>query len=69
MIHILGFDSNLYSTYLNPTTGGYYSSVVSAVTTNYASRPTTSMIVTPYVIVEAQAYFGCSSLAGMQLEN
>jgi hypothetical protein len=50
MIHILGFDRNLYSSYIDPTTGSAYTTVISTVSTNYVTRPTTYMIVTPNVV-------------------
>jgi hypothetical protein len=68
-MHILGFDSTLYSTYLDPTTGSVYSYNVKAAISVNSNRPTTYVITTPYVTAWAKAFFGCNSLPGMILEN
>jgi len=68
-MHILGFDSTLYSTYLDPTTGNLYSSGPQILGSVNANRPATSLMSTPYVLAWAKAFFGCSSMTGMPLEN
>ena len=66
-MHILGFDSTLYSTYLDPNTGNVYSSGPQIVGTVNASRPATNFMNTPYVLAWAQNFFNCSTLTGMPL--
>ena len=66
-MHILGFDSTLYSTYLDPTTGSPYVSTPQIVGTVNSSRPATNFLTTPYVLAWAQNYFNCSTLTGMPL--
>lgn len=68
MIHILGFDSSLYATYLN-TDGNYYGSLYSLLTPIPAGRPTTYVLTTPFVTAWAQKFFDCLTLPGMLLEN
>jgi hypothetical protein len=63
----MGFDSSLYSSYLNPSTNNVYTAVTATATGLYANRPTTKLIITPNVVTQAKAYFGCNSLTGMQL--
>jgi hypothetical protein len=64
--HILGFDSTLYSKYLDPSTGNYYATPVASASV-HASRPATKVLQTPYVKAWAINHFGCSSLPGMLL--
>ena len=66
-MHILGFDSTRYSTYLDPLTGLVYSYSVAQTVAVHASRNSTLFMTTPYVKQWARDYFGCSSAAGMPL--
>ena len=71
-MHILGFNSNLYETYLDPTNalGDVYSSFLSGPTLLHPLRPKPSyLLTTPNVKAWARNFFNCSDLAGMQLEN
>jgi hypothetical protein len=70
-MHILGFDSNLYTTYLDPNSadGSEYTSYVSASAKLHGSRPASILLTTPYVTAWAKDFFGCNSITGMQLEN
>jgi hypothetical protein len=68
-MHILGFDSTLYSGYLDPTTGSPYASGVTTAGTVNVGRPATTFMTTPYVLAWAKAFFGCPTLTGMPLEN
>ena len=70
-MHILGFNSALFSTYLDPDsgTGTVYSSTVSGPSSLHASRPAGYLLTTPKVTEWAQDYFGCPGITGMQLEN
>lgn len=68
-MHILGFDSTLYSTYLDPNTGNTYASGPQTVATVHASRSSTNQISTPYVLAWAKNFFNCNSMTGMPLEN
>ncbi len=67
VMHILGFDSTLYSSYLDPSTGAPYSSTPSAVGTVNAHRNTTKFMTTPFVKAWAQEFFNCSTLIGAPL--
>jgi Leishmanolysin len=69
-MHILGFDSTLYSTFLDPTLGYTYSTpqIFNSSAVN-AQRPRTSLLTTPYVTAWAKSFFNCSTLQGMLLEN
>ena len=66
-MHILGFDSTLYDTYLDPLVGMVYSSPPKIVGNVNALRPTTYFLTTPYVLAWAKDFFGCNSLTGMPL--
>ena len=66
-MHILGFDSTLYSSYLDPTVGAPYTSGPQIVGTVSASRPATNFLNTPYVLAWAKNFFNCSTLTGMPL--
>lgn len=69
MMHILGFNSNLFGTYLDPTlsTGALYTSTYSAAASLNPSRPASVLLTTPAVKAWAKAFFGCASITGMQL--
>lgn len=69
-IHILGFDANLYNTYLDPNLGYPYTStrITNSSQVN-SQRPPTSILTTPFVTAWARTFFACSSLPGMLLEN
>lgn len=69
--HILGFDSTLYTTFLDSATGlpyNYTIRVTSSPLIN-ALRPATSLLITPNVQTWARNYYNCSTLPGMPLEN
>ena len=77
-MHILGFDSTLFSTYLDPATGApyidpgtsnVYTSGPKVTGTVNANRPATSLLVTPYVLAWAKSFFNCPTAVGMPLEN
>lgn len=75
MLHILGMDSTLYSTWLDsdPTSGTYTSNYTA--TTQSGSgfvsvlRPSSTFLITPNVKAWAQTFFACPSTPGMLLEN
>lgn len=70
VFHIMGFDSSLYSTYLDYTTQNVYATAVLQTATGmHSSRSTTKWITTPKVVAWAKSWFGCSSIAGMPVEN
>ena len=60
-MHILGFNSNLYSKYLDPRTsnGAVYTSYKSNAISLHPSRPATIMLTTPSVTAWARDFFGC----------
>ena len=66
-MHILGFDSTLYSTYLNPVDGNTYGSGPQIVGSVSSSRPATNFMNTPYVLAWARNFFNCPTLTGMPL--
>ncbi len=66
-MHILGFDSTLYATYLDPAVGAPYSLGTTIAGIVNANRPNTTFLKTPYVLAWAKDFFGCSSLTGMPL--
>lgn len=69
-IHILGFDQNLYSDYLDSNTGLPYAQVTEAVNLNAARTGGVNHIMkTPSVTAWAIQHFGCNSITGMVLEN
>jgi hypothetical protein len=72
-MHILGFNSVLYETYLDPTNAlgdVYQTPVISGPTLLHPSRPNSSyLMTTPSVKAWARSFFNCPTLAGMQLEN
>ena len=68
-MHILGFDSTLYSTYLDPNTGDVYAPGPQIVGSVNSNRPATNFLSTPYVLAWARNFFNCSTLTGMPLEN
>ena len=70
-LHILGFDSTLYDTWLisdeaNANFGYNYTNPKVSGTTN-ANRPTSYFITTPNVLAWAQTFFDCPTLIGMPL--
>ncbi len=69
MMHILGFNSNLYATYIDPRTadGSTYTTYVSASAKLHASRPNSILLTTPAVTEWAKSFFNCNSITGMQL--
>lgn len=70
-IHIVGFDSSLYSSYLNPATGNVYPLFINESVTLDAGRTggNNYILKTPFVTAWAKSFFACSSLTGMALEN
>ena len=66
-MHILGFDSTLYTSYLDPLVRAPYTSTPQTVGTVNSNRPATNFMTTPYVLAWAKAFFGCTSLTGMPL--
>jgi hypothetical protein len=66
-MHILGFDSTLYTSYLDPTTGYVYSYSVMTSGNYNANRPATNVLTTPNVLAWAVNFFGCSNLTGVPL--
>ena len=68
-MHILGFDSTLYPSYLDPTTGNPYAATPLLTLTLNPSRPASKLLTTPYVLAWAQNFFGCANLTGMPMEN
>lgn len=70
VFHIMGFDSALYSTYIDSNTQTTYATpVMQTATGMQATRSTTKWITTPNVLAWAKSWFGCSSIGGMPLEN
>lgn len=72
IMHILGFDSTLYGSYLDVTTGNTYNLSTIWLQDSpdvHSSRPLTSILATPNVKAWAQQYYGCPTLPGMLLEN
>lgn len=74
-MHILGFDSSLYATFLDPDTGDVYNSGASPTILNllHANRAGNTsgnyILQTPFVTAWAQDFFDCNTLTGMALEN
>jgi len=70
MFHIMGFDSDLYASYLDSTTNNTYTNPVMQTATGLATgRVVNKMITTPNVVAWAKAWFNCASITGMLLEN
>jgi hypothetical protein len=70
MIHIMGFDSALYTSYLDSTINNVYVSQVMQTATGLAAgRLATKMITTPKVVAWARSWFNCASINGMLLED
>jgi hypothetical protein len=70
LIHIMGFDSSLYNSFLDSTTGKVYTTAVLQTATGLSSgRSVTKMITTPKVVAWAQAWFSCGGITGMLVEN
>jgi hypothetical protein len=74
-MHILGFDSTLYSTYLDSTNvtniGNRYQGAIVTSFNLHSNRTggNNSILTTPYVTSWAQTFFNCTSIPGMALEN
>lgn len=68
-IHILGFDSALYNTFLDPATGNVYATTTTGPTSLHASRSNNYILETPFVVAWTRDFFGCNTLSGMALEN
>ena len=66
-MHILGFDSTLYTSYLDPAVGAPYTSAPQIVGSVNSSRPATNFMTTPFVLAWAQSFFNCSTINGMPL--
>ena len=71
MIHILGFDYSLYSTFLNPNDGNLYTTptIQTVLHPKRNAGGGNFILQTPFVSAWAKEHFGCSSLTGMALEN
>lgn len=70
MIHIMGFDSDLYGTFLDSTTNNtYVAAVMQSATGLSAGRVVNKMITTPNVKAWAKDWFDCPGITGMLLEN
>ena len=79
VMHILGFDSSLYVTYLDSRSGANFGKVYNDPTDGTGPTTTThtfanrtqqsSLLVTPNVLAWAKDFFDCLSITGMQLEN
>jgi proprotein convertase subtilisin/kexin type 5 len=70
MIHIIGFDSALYTSYLDSTINNtYVSQIMQTATGLAAGRSVTQMITTPNVVTWARSWFNCPTINGMLLEN
>ena len=70
-MHILGFNSNMYSTYLDIDEGSgiTHAAFQSGPAALNENRPTSYLLTTPKVTAWAQDFFSCYSITGMQLEN
>lgn len=69
-MHILGFDPNLYSAYLDSSTGLNYTQVIqSRVLNAQRTGGPNNLMITPAVSAWALSHFGCSNVTGMPLEN
>jgi hypothetical protein len=69
-VHILGFDSSLYGTYLDYSTQTVYATAVLQTATGINSnRATSKMITTTNVLTWAKSFFNCNSITGMLVEN
>jgi hypothetical protein len=70
-MHILGFNSQLFETYINPNsaTGTLYTagSYLSGPTKLHPQRPASYLLKTPNVLAWAKDFFGCDGITGMQL--
>jgi hypothetical protein len=66
----MGFDSSLYTSYLDASTQNVYASAVLQTATGLsAGRATTKWITTANVVAWAQNWFGCNSIGGMLVED
>lgn len=70
-MHILGFDSSLYSTYLDSSTATVYNYNITPSVSLNAGRTggNNYLLKTPRVTAWAQQFFGCPGITGMALEN
>jgi hypothetical protein len=66
MMHILGFDKNLYATYMDYNTGNVYPQPTTPVIL-HANRSTNYIMQTPAVLAWTKQFFNCSSAPGMPL--
>ena len=69
LTHVMGFNSLLFSTYLDWRTasGVKYVSTITAAAKLNANRPNSQLLTTPAVTTWAQGFFGCPGITGMQL--
>lgn len=68
LMHILGFDQSLYTTYLDFNTGRPYSQVVELINLNPRRTGGSNYIMkTPAVTAWAIAHFDCANITGMPL--
>lgn len=70
-MHILGFDSSLYSSFLDPSTGNIYSYAITQSVNLNAGRTggNNYILKTPSVLSWAKDFYACASITGMALEN
>lgn len=74
-MHILGFDSTRFGTWLvsdetDPLFGNLYAATTSSgAGTISGSRPSTTYLITPAASSWAKSFFNCPALLGMVLEN
>ena len=68
-IHILGFDTALFNTFLDPATGAVHATTMTGPTLLDGSRNSNYILETPFVRAWTRDFFGCNTLGGMALEN
>jgi leishmanolysin len=67
MNHILSFHTDLFPDYIDSSTGEKYKNgVTTKMNINGVDR---TLVTTPKVVAAARKHFGCSTLAGVELEN
>lgn len=68
-MHILGFDSTMYTTYLDSGTANIYAYNITPQVTLHGSRTggPNYLLKTPKVTAWAQSFFACSNITGMAL--
>ena len=68
-MHIIGFDSTLYNTFLDPNTNNIYSPSIFIVNSSnvHSNRPNTNILSTPFVQAWVRNHYNCSTAQGMLL--